>query len=170
MKEHQKHVSAWMQKANQETPDRPTMPDLDVRKLRIALIAEELAELCDAFGLKITLDTRRGKKPKIEIIENECKPALTFVDLKDSYDAVEDLLVVVLGTSVAIGADAEPGFVEVMRSNDSKFIDGHRRADGKWIKGPSYSPADLAPILQEQLKAAHLRDKQATDKSDPPAV
>lgn len=37
----------------------------------------------------------------------------------------------------------EEVFDEIHRSNMTKFIDGHRREDGKWIKGPSYTPANL---------------------------
>lgn len=151
-----------MVKAKQETPDRPVMPDFEVRKLRINLIAEELAELCEAFGLRMTLDTRRGKKPRIEIVEHEQKPALTHHDLIEAYDGVCDLMVVVLGTGVAMGCETKPGFDEVMDSNDSKFIDGHRREDGKWVKGPSYRKANLGPIIEAQLIAAHNRDKQTS--------
>jgi len=156
----QKHVHDWMVKAQQATPNRPGMPALEVRKLRINLIAEELAELCDAFGLKIWLDTRRGKKPRIEITENDAKPNLNHFDLIEAYDGVCDLLVVVLGTAVAMGCESKPGFDEVMDSNDSKFIDGHRREDGKWVKGPSYRKAVLGPIIEAQLVEAHNRDRQ----------
>jgi predicted HAD superfamily Cof-like phosphohydrolase len=160
MKNEQQHVREWMVKAGQATPDRPTMPDHETRVLRIKLIAEELAELCAAFGLRMVLDTRKGKKPKIEIVADDAKPALNFHDLVEAYDGVNDLQVVVLGAAVAMGIECKPGFDEVMRSNDSKFIDGHRREDGKWVKGPSYSPAVLAPIIQAQLVDAHNRDKQ----------
>jgi hypothetical protein len=39
----------------------------------------------------------------------------------------------------------------VCRSNNSKITNGFRREDGKWQKGPNYSPANLAPILEEQI-------------------
>ena len=42
-----------------------------------------------------------------------------------------------------------PVFREVHRSNMSK-VDGHKRADGKWIKPLDYSPARLQPILAVQ--------------------
>lgn len=160
MTNEQKHVKEWMTKAGQATPDRPAMPDYNDRKLRISLIAEELAELCDAFGLKMSLDTRRGKKPRIEVVENEHKPSLNHLDLIEAYDGVLDLMVVVLGTAVAMGCDVKPGFDEVMDSNDSKFVDGKRREDGKYVKGPSWRPPNLEQIIESQLIAAHNRDKQ----------
>ena len=159
MTSEQKHVQEWMVKAQQDTPDRPVWPEFAVRKLRVNLIAEELTELCEAFGLKICVDTRRGKKAHIEVIENEQKPALTREDYIEAYDGVCDLMVVVLGTGVAMGCEVKPGFDEVMDSNDSKFIDG-RRADGKWEKGPSYRKANLGPILDAQIIAAQEHDKQ----------
>ena len=44
----------------------------------------------------------------------------------------------------------------------SKFIDGYKREDGKWVKGPSYSPAQLAPIVEDQREAARIEAAQIT--------
>ena len=50
-----------------------------------------------------------------------------------------------------MGIDLEPFFDEVQRSNMSKFADGHyHREDGKLIKSPLYSKANLEPILNRQ--------------------
>lgn len=114
-----------MLKAGQECPDKPTIVSAEVMKLRLDLIDEERGELLLAMLKWNTVE---------------------------SYDAILDLLYVVIGTAVAMGLDLEPGWNEVHRSNMSKFIDGHKRADGKWIKGPSYSPADLAPIVEAQQR------------------
>jgi predicted HAD superfamily Cof-like phosphohydrolase len=43
----------------------------------------------------------------------------------------------------------DPVFQEVHRSNLSK-VGGYKRADGKWVKPPTYSPACLEPILNRQ--------------------
>lgn len=98
----------------------------EILNLRIALIEEELGELHQAMRAH---------------------------DAVEIADAIGDLLYVVLGTAVSCGIDIEPIFEEIHRSNMSKFIDGHRRADGKWIKGPSYSPANLTPIIEAQQNA-----------------
>lgn len=113
-----------MKKAQQETPEHPAIPLLPIRLLRLKLIKEEYDELADAL--------------------------INKQDLVQSYDAILDLLVVVIGTAVAMGMEIEPGWQEVHRSNMSKFIDGYRREDGKWMKGKSYSPANLKPILDAQ--------------------
>jgi predicted HAD superfamily Cof-like phosphohydrolase len=60
-----------------------------------------------------------------------------------------DLLYVVYGTAVSLGIDMEPVFKEVHRSNMSK-VGGYKREDGKWVKPPTYSPADILPIIKNQ--------------------
>jgi len=138
----QQDVIDFMLRAGQEVPERPKIPDEAVRMLRLKLIAEELNELAKAFAISL------------QIIEGEVvlEPnAALAPSLVEAYDAVLDLLVVVIGSGVAIGVDIQPGWKEVHRSNMSKFIDGHRREDGKWVKGPSYSPANLQPIIDSQL-------------------
>lgn len=140
MTKEQNEIREFMVKAGQQTPAKPEMPSMEVRKLRIKLIAEELLELCAAYGVDMRTDG-----DEVEVAESE-----KITSLVEAYDAVLDLMVVVIGTGVAQGTDLQPGWDEVHRSNMSKFIDGHRREDGKWIKGPSYSPADLAPILNGQ--------------------
>jgi predicted HAD superfamily Cof-like phosphohydrolase len=96
--------------------------------------------------------TDETKQLRIRLIQEE------FDELKESMDAgdlasvakeMADLLYVVYGTAVSYGIDMKPVFQEVHRSNLSK-IGGHKRADGKWIKPPTYSPARLEPILDAQ--------------------
>jgi len=101
-------------------------PVLPVRKLRHDLISEELLEL-------ITAEANN--------------------DIVEVADALGDLLYVVLGTCVSYGIDIAPVFEEIHRSNMSKLIDGTFREDGKYLKGPSYSPAQIAPIIFEQMTA-----------------
>lgn len=132
-----------MLKAGQECPSRPTIPSPDVRILRVKLIAEELMELCDALGIEMRLWCCPGLDKEINVACHES----VWVDMTQAYDGVLDLEVVTTGTAVALGINTEPGWQEVHRSNMSKFIDGHKREDGKWVKGPSYSPANLKPIL-----------------------
>jgi len=112
-----------MAKAGQHLPEAPQLPTKDVYALRCRLIQEELDELYTAYQ------------------------AYNMVEVAD---AIADLLYVVLGAACASGIDIEPIFDEVHRSNMSKFIDGHRREDGKWVKGPSYTPANIKPLLEAQ--------------------
>lgn len=125
MNKYQKDVAQFHEAMGQADPDTPTMPDEATRELRCDLIEEELYELRDAFGL-------HGDVP----------------DPVKVADALADLLYVVYGTANVMGLDMDPIWDEVHRSNMTKFIDGHKREDGKWIKGPSYSPANLEPIIE----------------------
>ena len=122
------------------------------------MIAEELQELANALGYNLYFedDSKGIGAPALRFGP---VTSLGLPDLVEAYDGVCDLTVVVIGTAVALGVKLKPGFDEVMSSNDSKFIDGHRREDGKWIKGPSYRPAVLAPLLAEQTAAAEFCDK-----------
>ena len=156
-------VRNWMKAINQSTPNVPMIPDLDTIKLRIALIQEELDELREACGM-----TKRIWPAAIEDImatvgdlyENEedftnewSDPELTKVNLVEVLDAFTDLLVVVQGGGVSFGLDLDKGFEEVQRSNDTKIIDGFaRESDGKWMKGPSYTPPNLQPVLDIMIE------------------
>lgn len=100
----------------------PAIPDAATRALRVTLIQEECAELC---------------------------AALAQGDLEAIAKELADVLYVVYGTAVSCGLDMGPIFQEVHRSNMSK-VGGHKRADGKWIKPPDYSPAHLQPLLAAQ--------------------
>lgn len=146
-----------MVKAAQETPDRPTMPDRAVRELRLKLISEELAELAEAFGYYLYNedDSKGVGAPSLALV-----PCGHTPNMVEAYDAILDLLVVVIGTAVAMGLHVEPGWEEVHRSNMSKFVDGYRREDGKWIKGPSYSPARLKEIVAAQVAYAESHARQ----------
>ena len=124
MKIEQKQVESFMLKAGQECREKPAIPDNKVCAFHLTLIKEEW---------------------------NELSIALMKDDLVEVADAIGDLLVVVLATAVACGIDTQPVWDEIHRSNMTKFIDGYKREDGKWMKGPSFQPPNLKPIIEEQL-------------------
>ena len=95
----------------------PTVPDEATRLLRERLIEEEFAEL---------------------------REAMAAGDIPSIAKELADLLYVVYGTAVSCGIDMEDVFREVHRSNMSK-VGGYKRADGKWVKPPTYSKAALEP-------------------------
>jgi len=134
---------------------------MQVRIGRLKWLAEELCELANAWGVEIDINNRYGATDNF-IAYEAVKPMYTNTTeaITEAYDASLDLIVFSVGNGVAMGTDLQPGWDEVHASNMSKFIDGHRRADGKWMKGPSYRPARLAPIIEAQLAAAQERDRQ----------
>jgi len=124
-------VKEWMQKFGQETPEKPCIPSLEVRKLRAKLILEEALETIEALGLlpfakenlyeddSVTMDIvgfYEEPERKANLLYKPLRP-----DLVKIADGIADSLVVQLGTAVACGIDIEPVFTEVMRSNWSKL-------------------------------------------------
>lgn len=69
------------------------------------------------------------------------------IDKVEVADALGDILYVVLGAAEAWGIDINRVFSEIHRSNMTKE-GGGRRADGKILKGPNYSPPDLSFVLE----------------------
>lgn len=109
----------------------PTEPTEETKQLRVRLIQEEFDEL---------------------------KEAMAAGNLAAVAKEMADLLYVTYGTAVSYGIDMEPVFQEVHRSNLSK-VGGYKRADGKWVKPETYSPAQIGPILKlqrQQLLASAL--------------
>jgi len=135
-------VREFMRQFGQPTPEQIEMPCPLTQNLRFRLIDEEAQELRDA------------------------------TDPVEYLDAVGDLLYVVYGAAIAAGFTAqqiEATVYEIHRSNMSKLWsadeidsipadcrashvgDGRyivRRNDGKVIKSPTYSPANLQPIIE----------------------
>ena len=76
-------------------------------------------------------------------------------DLVEVADALGDMLYILCGTIIEHGLQdkIEEVFAEIQRSNMSKLgADGQPiyREDGKVMKGPNYSPPDLATILSNK--------------------
>jgi predicted HAD superfamily Cof-like phosphohydrolase len=101
------------------------------------------------------------KELRVRLIQeefDELKEAMAAGNLAAVAKELADLLYVTYGTAVSYGIDMDPVFREVHRSNLSK-IGGYKRADGKWVKPPTYSPADIESIVdeqREQLTAAQI--------------
>jgi predicted HAD superfamily Cof-like phosphohydrolase len=129
--------------------DRPRTLDDARTRLRISLIAEECGELLEALGVpSATVDGIRGWTDHVVNRATLNKP-----DMAGIVDGCEDLKYVVEGTLVEMGVDSGPMGREVHRSNMSKLgLDGRpiKRADGKSVKGPNYSPPDIATELERQ--------------------
>lgn len=126
MTDEQSMVEEFHRKFDILVHERPTIPHGATKELRVRLIQEEFDEL---------------------------KEALAQENLVAVAKEMADLLYVVYGTAVSYGIDMEPVFQEVHRSNLSK-VGGYKRADGKWVKPPTYSPACLQPILDAQGEQA----------------
>lgn len=120
-------------------PEVPTLPDDNTRYLRANLIIEEMKESIPEMGLQL-FDTN-----------------INFMDNKDGNlvnlaKELADLLYVVYGTAAAYGIPIDDVYREVHRSNMSKLGEDGKpiyREDGKVLKGPNYSPADVEKVLRK---------------------
>jgi predicted HAD superfamily Cof-like phosphohydrolase len=110
-------------------------------------------ETIGALGVEVSLlPLLQLRESFISSVQNEDSVIFSIykgMDLVEVADGCADLKVVTIGTEVACGIPSDKVWSEVHRSNMSKFIDGHKREDGKWVRGPAYSPANLQPILEE---------------------
>jgi predicted HAD superfamily Cof-like phosphohydrolase len=100
----------------------PKAPDLDTVALRTRLMEEEL---------------------------RETREAMWHGDLPEIADGLADLIYVAIGTAVAYGIDL-PAVWEAVHASNMRKNDGGKRADGKVLKGPNFSPPDIKAILDNQ--------------------
>lgn len=125
-------VREFYERFGQVVNGEPHVDDDGLNTLRIALLEEELTEL------SIALDAR--------------DPVATL-------DALTDLQYVLDGAYLSLGFASykDAALAEVHRSNMSKLsADGKPvlREDGKILKGPHYSPPDLASVLSSATSSA----------------
>ena len=79
---------------------------------------------------------------------DETVAAIKAGDLAGVADGIADSIYVLLGTAIAYGIDVRPVFDAVHRANLSKSQE--KRGDGKVLKGPSFTPPDVAGVLARQ--------------------
>ncbi len=121
----QQKVFEFHKKFGLKVNDKPTVPDVKTKILRMKLIQEESQEVVNA---------------------------LLADNMKDVGDGLADLLYVTLGCACAFGLDIEKLFEEVHRSNMTKvWEDGTIRYNefGKVVKPPTYSPANIEQVIKE---------------------
>tara|TARA_B100002051_G_C16611553_1_gene573368 strand:+ start:642 stop:1013 length:372 start_codon:yes stop_codon:yes gene_type:complete len=117
-------VGLFMKTFGQEVKNKPGLSSDKINNLRISLINEELEEL---------------------------KQAMKNKDLKETVDALTDILYVTYGAGHAFGVNLDKCFDEVQKSNMSKLgQDGKPiyNEAGKVMKGPSYFKPDLSKFIK----------------------
>jgi hypothetical protein len=104
----------------------------------------------------------------MDLLEEELRELGEALEERDPVavlDALTDLQYVLDGAYLALGFHAYKGdaLLEVHRSNMSKLGENGRpiyREDGKILKGPNYSPPDLAAVLKAP------RERYAAEQAD----
>jgi predicted HAD superfamily Cof-like phosphohydrolase len=130
----------------EQTRDAVGIPSDDLVRLRVKLPFEEAFELLRASFAP----THKNDADELWVhVRRLIRTAKVQVNLIEVADAFADLAYVVEGGNLAYGIDSRSVLAEVHRSNMSK-IGGHRDENGKWIKPPTYSKADVAMVLKKQ--------------------
>ena len=111
------------------------------------------------FGRLLLLGTVGGvvnehNKLRINLIEEELeelKDAISKRDLKETIDALTDILYVTYGAGHAFGVNLDKCFDEVQNSNMSKLGEDGKpiyNENGKVMKGPNYFKPNLNQFLK----------------------
>lgn len=128
--------------------------------------SELVSEFHEAIGLP------RPNEPSIDVSDElhhlrqrlldeevrEVAQAVRERDLTQIAKELADVVYIACGTALTYGIPFDDVFAEVHRSNMSKIgPEGPvRRADGKIMKGPYYSPANVAACLKRESCDADL--------------
>lgn len=144
-------IRELMQAYDQETPDKPIMPDEATRRLRARLVLSEALEFVKSLGLAVFIPAIDGYLA-LDEGHNWTFEEVGEPDMVEAADALQDLRVVSYGSDVALGLSdvCYKLWDEVQRSNMSKVgPEGKVIKDeqGKVQKPASYSPPDLGPII-----------------------
>ena len=117
-------VGVFMKTFGQEIKTKSELSSEKINNLRVSLIEEEL---------------------------NELKEAIRNKDLKETIDALTDILYVTYGAGHAFGVNLDACFDEVQKSNMSKLGDDGKpiyNDQGKVMKGPKYFKPDLSKFIK----------------------
>ena len=165
-----------MQTFGQECPPKPVVIDEKNRVLRVKLLLEEVLELAEASGVEIIVSS--DCMVNTDCIKNGVmcfKTNNNNVDLIGVADAIADISYVNYGAANAYGIDIEPIENEVHASNMTKLFTTEEvdnlptgeftykpvrltgkcllvnNRDGKVQKSPSYTPANVAKYIEQQI-------------------
>jgi len=127
------------------SPYRPSEIEPDREKMRLRIDLEEFLELVDACGMELFVHGQSVALENCAFISNGKTP-----DPVEIADALGDGIYVKYGHAIERGIPLDDVLREIHRSNMSKLgADGLPilRDDGKILKGPNYSPPDIAKVL-----------------------
>jgi predicted HAD superfamily Cof-like phosphohydrolase len=152
-------VLAFHKRFGQSIGEKPHVPDEKTMRFRLSLIVEELFELLDStVDAEYVTAWNVAKRSVDEMI----KIAKLDVDLPEFIDALADLAYVMEGTAITMGVDMMPIAEEVQRANMAKLPsyvaakdamhhgEPVKRADGKILKPPGWTPPDILGELVKQ--------------------
>jgi predicted HAD superfamily Cof-like phosphohydrolase len=151
-----------------------TVGNAHLRRLRVLLIANELAELAQALGVPLELevkpvrltsgehnpkDVMNGMVKKEWVAPAELCYSDNLVDLVETADALGDLDYVVQGGNLAFGIPAGLCMYAIHQSNMSKLGEDGLPIwdkDGKVVKGPNFKEPNIKGVLSTFVPATEL--------------
>ena len=119
--------------------------ETDREKMRLRIDLEEFLELVDACGMELFAHGLPVTLENCAFISNGKAP-----DPVEIADALGDGVYVKYGHAIERGIPLDDCLREIHRSNMSKLGDDGKpvlRNDGKILKGPRYSPPDIAKVI-----------------------
>lgn len=133
-----------------------------------------VAEFHDKFGLPVrrvpAAVTPAERDLRQALLEEEACEACEAMEANDVLKIAQelaDVVYVAYGAALTYGIDLDAAVAEVHRANMSKIGPDGRplyREDGKVLKGPGYTPPNMAFVLERQRRGRH------TDPPVPPAI
>jgi len=174
-------VKNFMREFQQEVPSKPCIPSYEVRKLRAQLILEEAIETIEALGFKLVnsrlsgiylSETKLFSADKIDWLTlladglcdihyvGYCGTGVACgLDMEPLFAEVHRSNMTKLWTCAEVSVPDElPTTYEVEQINQHHPTDINKRCYlvrnkyGKVIKSPSYTPANLKPLIEAQMK------------------
>lgn len=136
-------VKAFHQKFGIEDPSVPTMPETAILRLRLAMLFEEYAELCEACGLNSTLVDEH----KAEIWGFNFDPAK--FDMVEVANALGDIDYLSEGFRLTCGINGSSIADEIQRTNMAKE-GGKKDPTGKIRKPENWQPPKIKECLIDQ--------------------
>jgi predicted HAD superfamily Cof-like phosphohydrolase len=142
----------------------PNEPDRKLKELRLKTLAEELAELGAAWGVRVLVKVEcetttnasnytPGRQTVMELVRYDSDDVeVTEHPVVAAADAMVDMGYFLHGTAIVSGVPFQACFNEVHAANMAKIgPDGKitRRADGKILKPEGWKPADIAEVLRK---------------------
>ena len=147
---HEVRVREMMVAFRQRVPSQPEIPDLEMRKLRVRLLVEEVLETAEAYGIEVGLNIGVNYFPidmdNLAFVASGEEP-----DLVKIIDGHGDISVVNVGGAAACGVELEGILEQIDANNLAKVTNGHVCPDtGKFIKPEGHPAPPIAEVLEMQ--------------------
>lgn len=136
-----KQIKQWFELAVPE-------PTLQNQNVQLGVHFEEVGEMIEAIEFPVEyIDSIKELAMFLKTTPNVWE--YEYVDQLGILDALCDQIVTAVGVAHMFGYNIEGALQEVIRSNNSKFVDGKPvfDANGKIAKPPTYSKPDLIPYV-----------------------